>query len=73
MVLISPINAEDNSTLLAANITGDTIIITEDNIQDYFDDTNTLNSSFENKTLEFQGEFDYCFLSESFIGAEEVR
>ena len=59
MVLISPINAEDNSTLLAANITGDTIIITEDNIQDYFDDTNTLNSSFENKTLEFQGEFDY--------------
>lgn len=59
IVTISPINAEDNSTLLTANITDDAIIITEDNIQNYFDDTNTLNSSFENKTIKFEGEFDY--------------
>ncbi len=58
ILLISPINAEENITLQAPNIDNDTIIITEENIQNYFDDTNTLNSSFENKTIFLEGEFD---------------
>ncbi len=57
-MVITPINAEENSTILTADLTQDTITITEDNIQNYFDDTNTLNSSYENKTISFEGEFD---------------
>ena len=58
ILLISPINAEDNVTVQTPVVTNHTIIITEDNIQNYFDDTNTLNSSFENKTIQLEGEFD---------------
>jgi hypothetical protein len=58
-VIITPINAEENSTILKEDLTQDTITITEDNIQNYFDNTNSLNSSFENKTIKFKGEFDY--------------
>ena len=58
ILLISPINAEDNVTVQTPVITNDTIIITEETIQNYFDDTNTLNSSFENKTIKLEGEFD---------------
>ena len=58
ILLISPINAEENTTASIPNIANDTIIITEDTIQNYFDDKNTLNSSFENKTIFLDGEFD---------------
>ena len=49
----TPINAEENSTILKEDLTQDTITITEDNIQNYFDNTNSLNSSFENKTMDY--------------------
>ncbi len=58
ILVISPINAEDNITVQSSDIENNTIVITEDNIQNYFDDTNTLNSSFENETIFFEGEFD---------------
>ncbi len=58
ILLITPINAEDNTTVETTDIANNTIIITENNIQNYFDDTNTLNSSFENKTIFLEGEFD---------------
>lgn len=65
ILFISPINAKDGLENQTVNITNDTNIltentltITEDNIQNYFNDTNTLNSSFENKTIMFNGEFD---------------
>lgn len=58
ILLASPINAESDSVNQTGNITDDIIIITEDNIQEHFDDTNTLNSSYENRTIFFEGEFD---------------
>lgn len=58
ILVISPINAEDNITVQSPDIENNTIVITEENIQNYFDDTNTLNSSFENETIFFEGEFD---------------
>ena len=58
ILLISPINAADDLENQDVNATDNTLTVTEDNIQDYFNDTNTLNSSFENKTIRFEGEFD---------------
>ena len=58
ILLISPINAVDDLENQTVAIAEDTLTITEDNIQDYFNDTNTLNSSFENKTIKLEGEFE---------------
>ena len=58
LLICSPANAEDALENLTAENTPEPIIITEDNFQEYFDDKNSLNSSFENKTLVLEGEFD---------------
>ena len=58
LLICSPANAEDALENLTAENTPEPIIITEDNFQEYFDDKNSLNSSFENKTVVLEGEFD---------------
>lgn len=56
---MSPICAEDDTDVNNdTNVNDTVIIITEETLIDHIDETNTLNSSFENKTIEFQGEFD---------------
>ena len=58
LLICSPANAEDALENLTAENTPEPIIITEDNFQEYFDNKNSLNSSFENKTVVLEGEFD---------------
>ena len=58
LLICSPANAEDVLENLTTENTPEPIIITEDNFQEYFDDENSLNSSFENKTIVLEGEFD---------------
>ena len=58
LLICSPANAEDVLENLTTENTPEPIIITENNFQDYFDDKNSLNSSFENKTVVLEGEFD---------------
>lgn len=58
LLICNPANAEDVSENLTTENTPEPIIITENNFQDYFDDKNSLNSSFENKTVVLEGEFD---------------
>ena len=57
LLICSPTNAEDVLENQTTNNT-EPVIITESNFQDYFDDKNSLNSSFENKTIVLEGEFD---------------
>ena len=58
LLICSPINAEDVLENQTTKNTTEPVIITESNFQDYFDDKNSLNSSFENKTIVLEGEFD---------------
>ena len=59
LLTCSPINAENDLNNQNNNTTDNVITITEDNIHDYFDNKNSLNSSFENKTIVLEGEFEY--------------
>lgn len=58
LFISSPINAEDVLENQTTKNTTEPVIITESNFQEYFDDKNSLNSSFENKTIVLEGEFD---------------
>ena len=58
LLICSPANAEEDLENLTTKNTPEPIIITENNFQEYFDDKNSLNSSFENKTIVLEGEFD---------------
>ena len=58
LLICSPANAEEDLENLTTKNTPEPIIITENNFQEYFDDKNSLNSSFENKTVVLEGEFD---------------
>ena len=58
LLICSPTNAEDVLENQTTKNTTEPVIITESNFQDYFDDKNSLNSSFENKTIVLEGEFD---------------
>ena len=56
LLICSPINAGDVLENQTTKNTTEPIIITESNFQEYFDDENSLNSSFENKTIVLEGE-----------------
>ena len=58
LLICSPANAETALENQTTENTDEPVIITESNFQDYFDNNNSLNSSFENKTVVLEGEFD---------------
>ena len=58
LLICSPTNAETALENQTTENTDEPVIITESNFQDYFDNNNSLNSSFENKTVVLEGEFD---------------
>ena len=60
LLISSPINAEGDlgNQTIQNTTTTEPILMTESNFQDYLDNDNSLNSSFENRTIVLEGEFD---------------